>query len=140
MAKKRSEGGCELDMTPMIDVVFQLMIFFVVTIKMDESFKKEIELADSKNGPIIEAKGQQLTTIIEVDRNGVISMRNRRMTQAELRAHLTRKFNRHGEFQVLIRGDYRTKHKDVRKVMDICTECNLWKLDFAAIKERKINK
>ena len=28
--KRKTEGGVDLDMTPMIDVVFQLIIFFVV--------------------------------------------------------------------------------------------------------------
>ena len=30
---RRSSEQCDIDMTPMIDVVFQLIIFFVVTIK-----------------------------------------------------------------------------------------------------------
>ena len=34
MAKKPNNEDASLDMTPMIDVVFQLIIFFVVTLKI----------------------------------------------------------------------------------------------------------
>ena len=46
--KKPVSEGCAGDMTPMIDVVFQLIIFFIVTIKMDETVKalKEAGIRD----------------------------------------------------------------------------------------------
>ncbi len=37
-------------MTPMIDVVFQLIIFFVVTLKMTTDVNPDIVLEDGKNG------------------------------------------------------------------------------------------
>ncbi len=40
-AKRRAgENGPRLDMTPMIDVVFQLLIFFVVTLKQEDIMSK----------------------------------------------------------------------------------------------------
>ena len=39
MARKQYENP-QLDMTPMIDVVFELIIFFVVTIKQEDLFSK----------------------------------------------------------------------------------------------------
>jgi len=37
MRRKRTTAeGCDLDMTPMIDVVFQLLIFFIVTLKEED--------------------------------------------------------------------------------------------------------
>lgn len=39
--RRRNKGeNPKLDMTPMIDVVFQLLIFFVVTLKQDDIFSK----------------------------------------------------------------------------------------------------
>ena len=57
---KKSNKQCETDMTPMIDVVFQLIIFFIVTIKMDEK-KEDIELEKSPHGP--EIKKEEDNTI-----------------------------------------------------------------------------
>ena len=39
MARKQQENPA-LDMTPMIDVVFELIIFFVVSIKQEDIFSK----------------------------------------------------------------------------------------------------
>ena len=39
MARKKQEDP-KAEMTPMIDVVFQLMIFFIVTIKQEDIFSK----------------------------------------------------------------------------------------------------
>ena len=39
---------------------------------------------------------------------------------------------------VLIRADRRTKHTDVKAVMDICTQSGIWRINFAAIKEEKL--
>ena len=44
--KKPKNEDVSLDMTPMIDVVFQLIIFFVVTLKMSDDKDTTIKLAD----------------------------------------------------------------------------------------------
>ena len=53
--RRRPNEGCEMDMTPMIDVTFQLIIFFVVTIKFTENANPDIVLEDGKHGEIITA-------------------------------------------------------------------------------------
>ena len=45
--RSRNDDG-ELDMTPMIDIVFQLIIFFIVTITITKEVNPEIELPDAK--------------------------------------------------------------------------------------------
>lgn len=136
--KKVSEhsAGCEIDMTPMIDVVFQLIIFFIVTINMEQNYKEDIVLEDGKNAPVIKNQ-DPLTLVIEVDRLGWISMHGAQVSPTQLKAIVQRRYNSLGEYPVLIRGDKDAKHKDIRKVMDICSSVGLWKINFAAIKEHK---
>jgi len=126
-------------MTPMIDVVFQLIIFFIVTMKMEESANPDIILEHAKEGPEYEGDNP-LTMTIEVDRRGWISMNNIQMKPEVLHNIVKHRYNKFGTFPVMIRADKRTQHKDVRKVMDICTACGLWRIDFAAIKEEKTKK
>jgi len=135
MARKHSEG-CGLDMTPMIDVVFQLMIFFIVTIKMESDVNPEIRLPDAKHGPIIEEIPPQML-VVEVDQHGTISMRNARLTPDHFRNLMVRRYNQIGPFPVLIRADRRAKHWMVKRVMDMCTEAGIWKIQFAGIQEDK---
>ena len=133
--KKPISEGCECDMTPMIDVVFQLIIFFIVTLKMDEN-DPLIKLDDAPHGPMLK-EVSPLTVVIEVDKKGRIAMHNVPFTRKSLSSYLRSKYKKYGEYPILIRGDYRSKHSDIRGVMDICTAAGLWRINFAAIKELK---
>ena len=134
MSKKRSSEVCELDMTPMIDVVFQLIIFFIVTIKMDEHKNEDIVLEDARQSPVYKGDDPR-TLVIEVDKRGWISMHGAQLTNTQLKRIIKGRFNKLGPFPIMIKADKRTLHKDVRNVMDICTEVGLWRIDFAAVKD-----
>jgi biopolymer transport protein ExbD len=138
MARTWSQA-CEINMTPMIDVVFQLIIFFIVTIKMEQDINPEIELEEAVHGPVIE-KEDPRTLTVEVDRRGWISIHGAQLSRRKLYDIMKDRYRRHGSFPVLIRGDYRTQHRDIREVMDICTGAGIWRISFAAIQERKTVK
>ena len=126
-------------MTPMIDIVFQLIIFFVVTLKFNKDVNPNILLEDGKNGPTITAESLPPTAfMIEVDQRGRVSIYNTPLTDAQLIGILKGRYNRHGEFPVLIRGDMRTQHAKICRVMDICAANGLWKISFVAVKEHKV--
>lgn len=137
MSRVQKSEECELNMTPMIDVVFQLIIFFIVTITMSESRNEDIRLEKAPHGPEITSKDASAATtlVIEVDRRGRVSINNFPMSFKTLRGildHRRRKFN---VFPVLIRADYRTQHRHVANVMGICTELGIGRVSFVAIKE-----
>jgi len=142
MGRRSTTDQCELDMTPMIDVVFQLIIFFVVTLKMTTDVNMDIILEDGKNGVTLTQDNMPPTTLeIELDRRGRISIHNATLSEGLLAQMLKNRVNRHGnEFPVMIRADRRTQHEKVRKVMDICTASGIWKLSFVAIQEHKGKK
>jgi len=130
-------------MTPMIDVVFQLIIFFVVTLKMTTDVNPDIVLEDGKNGVILTQDNMPPSTLeIEVDRRGRISIHNATLSPSMLSTIIKNRINRFNsnEFPVLIRADRRTQHEKVRKVMDICTGAGIWKLSFVAVQEHKGKK
>jgi biopolymer transport protein ExbD len=131
-----------MDMTPMIDVVFQLIIFFVVTLKMTTDVNPDIVLEDGKNGVTLTQDNMPPSTLqIELDRRGRISINNATLSEPMLFTIIRNRINRHGnEFPVLIRADRRAQHEKVRKVMDICTSAGIWKLSFVAVQEHKAQK
>jgi biopolymer transport protein ExbD len=57
------------------------------------------------------------------------------VSESLLRDILARRVNksRNTNFPVLIRADHRVPHREVRRVMSICTEAGIWKLSFMAI-------
>ena len=141
MAKKKSRvdtsGGGEINMTPMIDVVFQMIIFFVCTVELDrKQFDENIRLAMSPHGPAVEKKDPR-TVVVEVDRRGRISISRRYMSLSTLQAILTKARAEYGgTLPLVIRGDQFTRHDDVRRVMDAAKAAGLWKVRFATVKDR----
>lgn len=146
MVRKQQEGA-EVNMTPMIDVVFQLIIFFVVTLRMTKEINEKIKLEDGKHGETITAENTAMQSLtIEVDRRrsfiyggkrGRISINNAQLTDSRLKDIIKSRYQKFGSFPVLIRADKKAVHEDVKRVMDICTSCGVWKIGLIAIQEKK---
>jgi biopolymer transport protein ExbD len=127
-----------LDMTPMIDCVFQLMIFFIVTFKLDNDMTDaKIELAKSPNGPAIEKKSPGMM-IVEVTKNGVFKIAKVPMSDETLAGIVRQATRRIGanNVQILLRADRGTKHVYVKRAMDACTRAGVWRIQFAALKKK----
>lgn len=130
-------------MTPMIDVVFQLIIFFVLTLTMTEQKNEEILLAKSPNGPEMTTPDQDprmnLALIIEIDNKGKTFLYGRPIQLTELRRMLQRRYNKYGAIPVMIRGDRRTQHKHVKRVLNMVTECGIARVSFVALQKAGTN-
>ncbi|MBQ8571178.1 MAG: biopolymer transporter ExbD [Kiritimatiellae bacterium] len=141
--KKRSNGeDANVDMTPMIDVVFQLIIFFVVTITMADAKDNSIRLELAPDGEEVESASENpdaATSItIDVNRKGRMSMSNVTMNEKQLRDIMARRFKKFGNnFEVWIRGDALATHNQIRRAMDICTDCGIGKVSFLAVKDTR---
>ena len=149
MARKSQENPA-LDMTPMIDVVFELIIFFVVTLTEAQKKDETIELEDGQHGIVLVPENLPPThmqiDIASRDKNGRqlpkgrISMGDIEMSPDEIGRRVKEKYRKIGEFPVLIRADYDVKHEVVARVMNACTANGIWKISFMAIAEDKTSK
>ena len=140
MARKSQENPA-LDMTPMIDVVFELIIFFVVTLTEAQRKDETIELEDGRFGEALTPENLPPTHMqIDVNAKGRISMGDHTLTPDEVQRRVADKYKRIGEFPVLIRADFQTPHRDVAKVMNACTAAGIWKISFMAVGEDKTNE
>ena len=124
MAKSRNED-VSLDMTPMIDVVFQLIIFFVVTLKMTDNNDTTIRLEDGRNGIVLtqdELPKSQLTIDVLTDESGrgVYKMGNWEVTPQQIEQKVKERYLKFLDFPCMIRADWRTQHQHVRKVYQAC--------------------
>lgn len=136
MARKKQEDP-GINMTPMIDVVFQLIIFFVVTTDMQQkAIDESIKLAMAPHAKPVETRDPR-EVVIEVDEKGRISIARTYMSAEYLYTIMRKTVADHGQtVPVVIRADGNTKHEDIRAAMDAVTRAGLWKVKFAAIKER----
>lgn len=143
MARKNQEAPA-LDMTPMIDVVFELIIFFVVTLTEAQRKDETIELEDGQHGIALtpeELPPTHMMIDIGLHNNKPrISMGDREITPEEVGRRVKEKYRKIGEFPVMIRADYAVPHWAVAKVMNACTANGIWKISFVAISEDKTSK
>ena len=146
MSRKLQENP-QLDMTPMIDVVFELIIFFVVTLTEAQRKDETIELEDGQHGIVLTPE-ELPPTHMQIDiasrdkngkrlPNGRISMGDREISPDEIGRRVKEKHRKIGEFPILIRADYDVKHEVVARVMNACTANGIWKISFMAIYEHK---
>ena len=140
MGRKPQENP-QLDMTPMIDVVFELIIFFVVTLVEAQKKDETIELEDGQHG-IVLVPEELPPSHMQIDiglRNGKprISMGDRDITPAEISRRVTGRVRKYKDFPVLVRADFAVPHSAVKQVMDACTSAGIWKISFQAIGEDK---
>jgi biopolymer transport protein ExbD len=137
MRKQEEMPG--VNMTAMIDIVFQLVIFFILTAKMQEqTFDASVRMAMSPHGKAVQAKDPREITIC-VDMKGRITINRTVLAPDTLHKILQKAVSEYGrQTPVVIAADEKTPHAFVRRVMDICTQpdVGIWKLKFAALKER----
>jgi biopolymer transport protein ExbD len=135
--KKYEEEYLSGNLTAMIDVVFQLIIFFVCTANMqDKAIDTHILLAMAPHGEEVKMK-DPLEINVDVDAKGNISIAREPFTKAMLVNTLKKAVADWGvPIPVIIRGDADATHDSIRKVMDACAEAHIWKIKFAALKEK----
>ena len=149
MARKSQENPA-LDMTPMIDVVFELIIFFVVTLTEAQKKDETIELEDGKHG-IVLTPDEMPPTQMQIDiasrdkhgkvlPRGRISMGDRELTPDEIQRRVKERMRKVGEFPVIIRADYNCRHEVVARVMNAVTAAGIWKISFMAVGEDRTSK
>ena len=132
MARKEQENP-QLDMTPMIDVVFELIIFFVVTIKQEDIFSK---LNANRPAPTVGSTSSEndTTVTIEIGRgrsaNGVILYNKREVRRAELDQYLREIARTSKKTPIIVRCEGESPHKALVDVLDICYRNELFSVSI----------
>ena len=122
------EGGISL--TPLIDVVFLLLIFFLTatTFQKDE-VEMDLELPQAASG---EPSDETEVIVINVASNGKLLVDGREVTVEALKQKLKAAATRNKDQEVLIRGDRKTQFGVVAQVFDACLLAKLHSISIGA--------
>ena len=108
-----------IELTPIIDMVFLLLIFFLVATTFHQTEREmQIALPIASSSAPISAMLQEL--IINVDRDGQIIVGGRRIESDALRSMITDAVKVNPEQKVTVRGDRGTAYANIVTVLDIC--------------------
>ena len=132
MARKPQENPA-LDMTPMIDVVFELIIFFVVTIKQEDLFSR---LNANRPAPASSASSdsEDVTVTIQIgagrSANGVILYNGREVKRTELDVNLKEIALTSTKTPIIVKCATDSPHKALVDVLDICYRHGLFSVSI----------
>ena len=118
----------------MIDVVFLLIIFFVVTASIDkEVVDQSIQLARAKYTEAVEKKDPRTITI-NVDDDGTMNISMFRVNKTQLTQQLQAAYAKYGNsVPIVIRGDRETLYANIETVMDSVGDAGLWRVKLSAL-------
>ncbi|MDE0596080.1 MAG: biopolymer transporter ExbD [Akkermansiaceae bacterium] len=131
-----NESGELINISSMLDVMFILIIFFLVT----TTFKEE-EVDHLVNLPV-EARNQSLTQTagnlikINIRENGSYVVMGQQITEEDLSKWMGTEIDKKPELKVLIRCDADSKHLYLANVMSICRHTGVPKMNIAVRTEK----
>ena len=125
-----------LNLTPMIDVVFLLIIFFMVGTQFSE-IEQQFDVELPKAAPLTAMSSAPDPIVVNVTQSGGIRIGNESLTVAELRTRLQAARENFEEQTVLIRGDGKTQYQSIVDVMSLCHQVRIHKfgLPFDPLRE-----
>ena len=138
MARKPQDNP-QLDMTPMIDVVFELIIFFVVTIKQEDLFTKLNCNRPAPSPPTESVPKDEPNVTIEIGRRydgspqGVILYNKREVKRTELDAALRDIARTSTKTPVIVKCTGDSPHKALVDVLDICYHNKLFSVSVFSL-------
>ncbi|MDH5217451.1 MAG: biopolymer transporter ExbD [Gammaproteobacteria bacterium] len=120
----------DLNITPLIDIVFLLLIFFMVSTTFKQEFEVGIELPQASS----DSRLQEKTLQISIDGKGQYFVNNQKLvnTQANsLKRALEKVAGNDRKLPVIISADGMTPHQAVITAMDVARQLGFSKLTFA---------
>jgi biopolymer transport protein ExbD len=131
--KLPAREDASVDMAPMIDLVFLLLIFFMVASVVTELDKKEVEIPKSEHAKVPEdTKGRMM---LSIDANGQIYDGLAPVTINELKPRIVEELDINPDLRILIRADRRVEYKVCKDLMIACGEVGATDLIYATFED-----
>jgi biopolymer transport protein ExbD len=117
----------ELNITPLLDLAFVLLVIFILSttpIANDIDLKLPAAAKHQKDPP-------HMAHYITVQADGTIWLDKARLDASGLQSQLLNLRIDDPEISVIVRGDSKTRYRQIRNVMDVCQQVNVTKVDLA---------
>jgi biopolymer transport protein ExbD len=131
--KLPAKDEVEIDMAPMIDMVFLLLIFFMVASVVTELDKKEVTIPTAEYGKVPDdTKGRLM---LSVDKDGKIYAGLEEMNIEQLKERITVELELNPNVKILVRADENVQYKTNKEIMLACAEMGAVDIIYATFEE-----
>jgi len=127
-AMRRGRAQPEVQMAPLIDMVFILLIFFMVTTVFTRETGVEVNRPQANTATTLDSK----SLMVGIDSNGHVYVDERRVDFLSLRSVLERQLGLQPEKNVVLIADEGTKTGVLVQVMDECRKAGAANIAVAA--------
>ena len=137
MLRTKRDSELELNITPLIDVVFFLLIFFMVSTTFQRESEITIELPES-SGEVAESEKKVIE--ISIDNQGNYFVNQRRIKDTDIKTLKKAISITRGDIKepkLIISADKMTPHQSVVRAMDAARQLGLVHLTFATKQVKK---
>ncbi len=131
----RERAPVGINLTPMIDVSFLLIIFFIVSSHLaQQEVQQAIDLPRADSGhPLADPQRQRV--IVNVDAHGELTVGGQSLSTDELQQRLAAERARVGDdLEVRIRSARDVPYSRVEPILLACSRANIWKVTFAVFR------
>ena len=122
-----AEDEAQIDLTPMLDVVFIMLIFFIVT----ASFVKEAGIEVNRPEASTSQPKENVNILVAVNANNEIWMDKRRIDVRAVRANIERLHAENPKGAVVIQADNKSNTETVAAVLDAAREAGVFDVSLA---------
>ncbi|MBM23891.1 MAG: biopolymer transporter ExbD [Gammaproteobacteria bacterium] len=122
------EEEAEINITPMLDVVFIMLIFFIVT----ASFVKESGLEVNRPDAPTAVKKENANILVAIGASNEIWINRRRIDPRAVRANIERMHAENPEGAVIIQADKKAFTETLVLVMDSARQAGVFNVSIAA--------
>lgn len=123
----RAEEEQSIDLTPMLDVVFIMLIFFIVT----ASFIKETGIEVNRPDALTAESKKNANILVAVNGNNEIWIDKRRIDVRAVRSNVERLRAENPEGAVVIQADEKATAETIIQVMDAAREAGVFDVSIA---------
>ena len=123
----------ELNMTPLIDCVFLLLIFFMVTTVFTSSVGLTIELPVAENWQKI----RETKLFLSIDEEGRMELNSKVVTKTSLASVLMREKTRTRTVTLIIKADSDSRHEYTLDIMEIAKNLGIETISLAVDQPEK---
>lgn len=129
--RRRPEETARIQMTPMIDMTFLLLVFFMVTSKITKDQKKlEIQLPIAATAKMPDdVSGRD---IINIGPEGQLYTGDTPVDMPQLKRYLRQRLIDYPPLKILVRADAQTPAKQIKEVMRAAAEAGAIEVIFSA--------
>lgn len=125
------EEEAAIDMTPMLDVVFIMLIFFIVT----ASFVKEAGIDVNRPEAATSVSKPRATILVAISDKGEIWINKRKIDQRAVQANIERLKAENPQGSVVIQADKKADVNTLIKVMDASRAAGAYDVSIAAAEQ-----